>query len=43
MWIGLAKYTKSIQNIVWFIFLADVKNARKNAQKIQNFPVGMFN
>ena len=50
MWTGLAKYKTSIQNIFWLILLADVKNAhiwkenaRKNAQKVENCPVDMFN
>ena len=49
MWIGLAKYNTSIQNNLWPILLANVKNAgiwkenaRKNAQKVENFLVGMF-
>ena len=50
MWTGLAKYRTSIQKIFWLILLDDVKNvhiwkenARKNAQKVENFPMGMFN
>ena len=47
IWIGLAKYKTSIQNNFWLILPADVKNvgiwkenARKNAQKVENFPMG---
>ena len=50
MWTVLGKYRTSIQNNFWLILLADVKNslickenAHKNAQKVEYFPVGMFN
>ena len=50
MCIDLAKYRIGIQNNFWFILLGDVENAcmwkenaHKNAQKVENFLVGMFN
>ena len=43
MWTGLAKYRTSIPNIFWLILPSDVNNSHKNAQKVQNYLVGMFN